>query len=250
MRRRVFLGSIGSAVSLGTLAYATRTVDELEVRVWFSERANQYETARTRVREYLGECLDLEFWSLDLSIEGSVPVSTEDGARVTSRGEWPAIVASGAIGAGDLEPAADVNLLVTDGQMQRAPTGYGVPHVASVGGAGHIESLEPVDELVSRSATDRPIVPLTSATRSMQVLLHEVGHALGLRHDHGVAFRTGDAVVATPMVSTYAFSTAVGPERSRCGTAAVDPARLERKLSFDFSACARRELATYGTDRD
>lgn len=246
MNRRAFLGAIGSFASLGTLAYATRDpIETLEIRVWLSERAGTYGGIRQRLREYIGHSFDLEFWSVDVSIGDTVPVSTEDGARVTSRGEWPLAVAAGAVGAADLEPAAHVNLLVTDGQMSVAPTGYGVPRVASVGGARHIAALEPFDELVGAGPGSDPrrIVPLTPPTRTIQVLVHEVGHALGLEHDHGVAFRKGDTVVATPMISTYAFSSDHPVDRSRCGTRYPDSAGTERALSLAFSACARRGLA-------
>lgn len=250
MNRRAFLGAVGSVASLGTLAYATRAGGEtLEVRVWFSNRAADYDNVPDRIREYLGRILNLGFWTVELSIGGTVPVSTEDGAQVTRRGEWPLAVAAGAIGARNLEPAADVNLLVTDGEMTHAPTGYGLPRVASVGGARYIDDLEPFDELFggdsgSEAEPDpRRIAPMTDATRTMQVLVHEVGHTLGLGHEHGVAFRDGDAVVATPMISAYAFDPDHETDRSRCGIDYPDPTGRERALSFAFSSCARRELA-------
>ncbi|RKD97316.1 peptidase M10A and M12B matrixin and adamalysin [Halopiger aswanensis] len=253
MNRRAFLGAVGSVASLGTFAYATRAGGEtLEVRVWFSDRAADYDNVPDRIREYLGRILDLGFWTVELSIGGTVPVSTEDGAQVTRRGEWPLAIAAGALGARDLRPAADVNLLVTDGGMRRAPTGYGLPRVASVGGARYIDDLEPFDELFGGAGGDsesgaepdpRRIAPMTDATRTMQVLVHEVGHALGLKHEHGVAFRAGDAVVATPMISAYAFDPDHETDRSRCGTDYPDPTGRERALSFAFSSCARRELA-------
>ncbi|RQG91707.1 peptidase M10A and M12B matrixin and adamalysin [Natrarchaeobius halalkaliphilus] len=249
MNRRHVLGALGTATSLGTLAYATRDpVDTLEIRLWLSERAATYGTARRRVLEYLGRLLDFEFWTVDVSLGGTISVSTEDGALVTSSGEWPLAVTSGTVGPGDIEPASDVNLLVTDGQMRRAPTGYGLPHVASVGGARYLDSLEPFDDLVGTGAdgdVERSIVPVRTPTRTMQVLLHEIGHALGLHHDHGVAFRYGDAVVATPMISTYAFDPTYDVDRSRCGTGFATLDDHERRLSLAFSRCARRELRTY-----
>ncbi|RQH00393.1 peptidase M10A and M12B matrixin and adamalysin [Natrarchaeobius oligotrophus] len=249
MNRRYVLGAIGSLTSIGTLAYATRDpVEAIEVRVWLSDRAAEYDAVETRVLEYVNRLLDFEFWTVDASFGGVVSVSTEDGAVVSTSGEWPLAVTSGTIGSSDLDPATDVNLLVTDGQMKYAPTGYGFPHVASVGGARYLGSLEPFDELVGSGpdgAVKRRIVPLTSSTRTMQVLLHEVGHALGLHHDHGVAFRYGDAVVATPMISTYAFDPDYEVDRSRCGTSYPDTSGRERKLSLAFSNCARRELSSY-----
>lgn len=248
MKRRAFLGTVGSVASVGTLAYTTREpVDTLSVRVWLSDRAAKYDGVADRILEYLDRILDLEFWSLDLTFGGTVAVSTEDGARVTNRGEWPMAIASGAVGQREIAPVADVNLLVTDGQMEEAPTGYGVPHVASVGGAHNIASLDPFDELLSaaESDADRWIVPNTLQTRTIQILVHELGHALGLSHEHGVSFRYGDGIVATPMLSSYAWTGEYDGGRSHCGTSYPEPADHERKLSLAFSACARRALAEY-----
>ncbi|WP_137291538.1 zinc metalloprotease [Natronorubrum halophilum] len=248
MKRRVFLGMVGSLASVGTLAYATRDpVTTLEVRVWLSNGAATYDGVMDRILEYLEEILALEHWSLELSAGGTVEVSTEDGARVTTSGEWPMAIASGAIGSRDITPAADVNVLVTDGQMERAPTGYGLPHIASVGGARHLSSLDSFDALLAtpEADVDRWIVPNERGPRTMQILVHEIGHALGLHHDHGVSFRDGDAIVATPMLSSYAWTADYGGDRSRCGESYPDPADHTRKLSLAFSSCAHRDLEAY-----
>ncbi len=238
MKRRTVLGSVGSLLSVGALAYASRDpVDHVDVRFWLSERAATYDGVAETVDAYLATALDLEWWSLEVSFGGVVSVSTEHGAAVTTSGEWPSRVIAGSVGHGDVDPVADVNLLVTDGEMQTAPTGYGLPHVASVGGARH---------LAEASAPDRRSTPLpyTTPNRVAQVLVHEVGHALGLDHDHGVAYRRGDTVVATPMLSTYAWD----PDydgRSRCHSLASERAGDDRRLACAFSECARRELETY-----
>lgn len=246
MNRRALLGAIGSAASVGTLAYATRgstTTETLAVRIWFSEQAATYDGVADRIFEYLERMLALDFWTLDLSVGGTVSVSTEDAARVTTRGEWPMAVATGQLGQRELEPVSDVNLLVTDGGMEQAPTGYGIPHIASVGGAQHIAALEPFDELVGDDS--RAIVPNTDPARTMQVLVHEIGHALGLEHRHGVAFIHDGAVVATPMLSAYAWDPTYDAAESRCGTALPEAGDRERNLSLALSSCARRELTTY-----
>lgn len=241
MKRRAFLGTVGSLGSLGVLGYASRSpVETLEIRFWLSEQAGTYDGVADRIREYLELAFDLEFWTLEVSCGGTVPVSTEDGANVTVYGEWPSHVVSGFFDRGEITPAADVNLLVTDGQMRSAPTGYGIPHIASVGGARHIAKLEPV-ELDDRY----DVVPYRTPERVMQVIVHEAGHTLGLDHDHGVAFRKGDAVVASPMLSSYAWDPEYEGDHSSCGTVYPETDHLGRKLTFSFSTCAQRQLEEY-----
>ncbi|GAB3036378.1 peptidase M10A and M12B matrixin and adamalysin [Natronobiforma cellulositropha] len=239
MKRRAFVGAVGSLASLGVIGYTTRPpVGSIDVRVWFSEAASAYDRLEARIREYLGFALEFGHWRARITFGGSVPVSTEDGARVTIHGEWPAMVGAGALGRGPVDPVADVNLLVTDGQMRTAPTGYGLPHVASVGGARFVDRLEPL-------VGDPGIVENRTPARVVQILIHEVGHALGLDHEHGVAFRKGSAVVATPMLSAYAWDPSYDLDRSACGTAYPDTDGLERKLTFSYSACAQRQLERY-----
>ncbi|WP_342744098.1 zinc metalloprotease [Natronolimnobius baerhuensis] len=251
MNRRAFLGAIGSVASLGTLAYATRDpIETLEIGVWFSEQAATYDGLKRRIREYVIRCFDFEFWTVDLSFGGPVAVGTEDGARVTSRGEWPLQVGSGAISLGDIDPARHVNLLVTDGQMRVAPTGYGMPRIASVGGARHIAVLESFDDVLETGPeTAFPwTVPVTTRVRTMQVLLHEIGHALGLDHEHGAVVREDGIGIATPMLSTYAFGSDYAGEQSHCGSVYPVPESSQRALSLSFSACSRRALAARAAD--
>lgn len=239
MKRRAFIGAVGSLGSLGVIGYTTRApVDSVEVRVWFSEAASEYDRLERRIREYLGFALEMDFWTPTITFGGTVPVSTEDGGEVTIYGEWPSHVLAGFAGRGEVKPVPDVNLLVTDGQMRTAPTGYGLPHIASVGGARFIDELEP---LVGHPE----VVPNRAPNRVMQILIHEVGHALGLDHDHGVSFRRGKNVVATPMLSAYAWDSTYDGDRSSCGTEYPDTEGLGRKLTFSFSTCSRYELEEY-----
>ncbi|AGB38973.1 hypothetical protein [Natronococcus occultus] len=250
-RRQLLVGFAGSAASVatvGTVGYVRREpTDRLEMRVWLSERATEYDGVTGRLREYLEALLTYEYWDLELSIGGTVSVSREDGARVTSEGEWPATLASGAVGIGDVDPVSDVNLLVTDGQMTTAPTGFALPQVASVGGARYLATLPPFAELesVHDGGAVHRIVPNERPIRTIQILLHEVGHALGLEHDHGIAFHSGDRVVATPMLSSYAWDPDYDGDRTRCGTAYPPIGDRERALSLTFSTCSRRELEAY-----
>jgi hypothetical protein len=251
VRRRLVLGAAASTLSIGTvgtLGYATRPPsDRLEVRVWLSEGAARYDAVERRVLEYLDALLGYSYWDLDLSSGGTVSVSTEDGAGVTTSGEWPMLVAGGLLGTGQIEPVSDVNLLVTDGQMTEAPTGFALPNVASVGGARYLDSLPAFETLdaVRNVESIHTVVENERPTRTIQILLHELGHALGLEHDHGVAFRDGDAVVATPMLSSYAWDPEYDDDRSRCGTIYPETADREQRLSLTFSGCAQRGLASY-----
>jgi hypothetical protein len=251
VRRRLVLGAAASTLSIGTvgtLGYATRPPsDRLEVRVWLSEGAARYDAVERRVLEYLDALLGYSYWDLDLSSGGTVSVSTEDGAGVTTSGEWPMLVAGGLLGTGQIEPVSDVNLLVTDGQMTEAPTGFALPNVASVGGARYLDSLPAFETLdaVRNVESIHTVVENERPTRTIQILLHELGHALGLEHDHGVAFRDGDAVVATPMLSSYAWDPGYDDDRSRCGTIYPETADREQRLSLTFSGCAQRGLASY-----
>ncbi|MFP8958191.1 peptidase M10A and M12B matrixin and adamalysin [Natrialbaceae archaeon A-CW3] len=239
MKRRAFIAGFGSVGVLGGIRYTTRDpVSELEVGFWLSVEAAQYDSVVDRITEYLEEALAFDFWQVTITYGGTIPLDSEDGARPVRGGRWPVQVAMGAMGPGSLESATDVNVLVTDGQMRSAPTGYAIPHVASVGGARHIDQLDPPSE------TPDPM-PYSFPTLSIQVLIHEIGHTLGLRHGHGTVYQTDDGTVATPMVSAYAWDSSFKRTESLCSDPYETQPVTPRLLTQEFSSCARERLAEY-----
>jgi hypothetical protein len=240
VRRRRFLLSVGAVGGLGALGFGARPPERrVDVHVRLSETAAAYDGVRERARGYLRRALEPAVHDLDVTFGDPVSVSTEDAYDLVTGGEWPLRLAGDP---GDL--ADDVNLLVTDGDMSETPTGAGVPHVAAVGGARHLAQMPP--------AADAPdVMTHTPRAHVTQVLLHEVGHALGLDHDHGAITPIDDAVIVTPMVSAYAWLPAEVKERhfnhdrSACGHPFVDVGASRRDLALDYSPCAREALASY-----
>jgi len=213
----------------------------VNVRVWLTERASAYDGVRERARGYLRRALEPAVADLDVSFGDPVDASTEDAYRLLMDGEWPLHLA-GEVGDGGV--ADDVNLLVTDGDMSETPTGAGVSHVAAVGGARHLAQMPPAAE-----APD--VMAQTREAHVTQVLLHEVGHALGLQHDHGTITPIDDGVIVTPMVSAYAWlppevkARHFDYEQSACGQPYVDVGSSRRDLALDYSTCAASALAEY-----
>ena len=245
VNRRTFLGSVGTVGSLAVIGYAGRSDPEtLSVRFWRSERAARYSSISDRIRELLSIALDLPYWSLEVSDGGVVEITTEDGARVTSGGEWPTTVVSDWMRIGGVEPASDVNLLVTDGRLGGGPSGYGMPHVASVGGARHLSEFSISG---GRSASSDTVRPVTRPNFVAHVLVHEVGHALGLGHAHGEIDRRNGSVVVTPMLSAYAWDTSYARRRSSCGgdQRITDGSDVEWLFQYEYSGCAQRRLERY-----
>lgn len=242
MKRRKLLASLCSA---GAAWYAFRPPERvLDVRFWCTEQADAYRDVRTRVREYLGVALRDAHPAVRVTCGGTASVSGEDAYRAMIGGEWPAVVATGLVEDGPVSPADDVNLLVTDGSVTDTPSGAGVPHVAAVGGARHLSRLPP-------RADRPPVVDYTTRARVAQVLLHECGHALGLDHGHGAVRATGGGVVASPMISAYAWASppvreqALDGDENECGesVAATDGGR--RRLSLRYADCARAAIRGY-----
>ena len=239
MKRRRLLAGLGGC-SIPVLLYANRPPRQaIEVRYWLSTHAAAYDVYE-RIEEYLEAALDPVYDEVDLSFGGAVPVENEHGHGVTMSGEWPRLLLAGYGGAGDVEPAADVNLLVTDGPMRAAPTGVAISNIASVGGGRYLERIPPRDDV--------DVEPYETSLRVMQVVIHEVGHVLGLKHEHGSITEVEDGTVASPMVSSYAWMSETphfDDRRSACGERYPRERDGARYLSFDFSDCAQTVLRKY-----
>ena len=237
MRRRRVLAGAGLLGTVGALGVASTLVGTIDVRWWATRRAALYPRLRRRVESYLERAFEGLRLSVDVSYGGIAPFGTEDAHRLVVGGAWPRRL----LGDSGVTPVDGVNLLVTDGSMRRAPTGAGLPYVAAVGGAGQMVRAPPAAE------TDR-VVPDRLPLRTLQILVHECGHALGLRHDHGSIREAGPAAVVSPMVSGYAWSN--GPagrpgfdfEENRCGEPYPSVEGKTPRLLLRFDDCERRAL--------
>lgn len=238
MNRRRFLAGIGGVASLPLLVGLTRT-DERPVRIryWTSEGAARW-VDHSHLQGFVRAALDPAFSAVDVSFAGVVPVGTEHGYDVMDSGEWPLRAwASNNPGIGRV---ADANILVTDGPLGPDPPGYARHRYAAIGGARHLESLPAPDDVPE-------VVEYEPSLYTMQLFLHELGHTLGLSHDHGTVESTEDGRVASPMVSGYAWSP--GSKRfdateSACGTPYPEDDPEKRYLSMRYSPCATAELTS------
>lgn len=244
MGRRRFLLSLGTAGAFGLAGYDRRPAERtLDVRVWVTEAAATHDALWPRVRGYLGRALRAAHDSVEVGFGGRVAVDEDHGYRVVASGEWPGRVAAGTVGLGDVAAVDDVNLLITDGSIARTPSAAGALNFAAVGGARHVARMPPVEDCPAVVDVGRPAL-------ATQVLLHDVGHALGLGHEDGHV-GTGDRPVVSPMVSGYAWADAetrerhLDFERQSCGDPVRTVAADRARLALRYSACAAERIATY-----
>lgn len=277
MKRRRFLLGAGSVATLGLVNRNRRPeTAPLEVKLWVTEAAAAYPSCRSRSVEYLRAALAPVDRDVEFSF-GDRPITVSGADRQVERIGWPRRVLAGATGAASIDPVGDVNLLLTDGSVSDSSAGYAYGHIATVPGARYIESMPPAE-------STPPIVDYSPPAAVTQLLLHEVGHALGLDHHHGSIVADSSSVTASPMVSGYAWapgavqetelraqtcSTPGTPSRRRSDSADAtgSPRREElsaangdqqdeppdgdraRRLSFAYSPCAERVLRDYRGSR-
>jgi len=239
VKRRDFLAATGAVGTMGAVDYTLRPPDRaVDVRVWLSERAARYGSLRSRITGYVARAFERSGLRARITFADTVDVSTEDAYQLLAGLEWPeTLLTSVGDAAG---PVDGVNLLVTDGDMTRTPSGGGVRHVAAIGGASSIAQMPP--------ASDEPtVVPYSNRALVTQVLLHECGHALDLRHEDGAVRSTDDGHVVTPMVSAYAWAAhsvrdrEFRVERSSCGQP-IPTLDGQSRLQLAYSECATRRL--------
>ena len=239
MDRRRFLACFGGLGALPVLANGAGTVERtVRIRYWLSPGAAGV-VDHERLLEYVDAALTPVLASYDISYGGVAPVTVEGGSEVMRSGEWPTRLITGM--RPSTGPVPDANLLLTAGPLGPDPPGFARGAFAAAAGAHHLADLPPRDEIDD-------VVEFSSAMYAIQIFIHELGHTLGLAHDHGTIQQVNDGHVASPMVSGYAWnpsSEQFAFEHSHCGDPYPVPADGDRYLSLRFSDCAASELRSY-----
>lgn len=242
MRRRDALLGIGLLATHGLAGVLDPPVDRrIEVGIWETPAAADRPRARERAVAYLRRALTEAGRDVAVTCADAV-VSFDVDDRTVEREAWPRRVLEGVAGRGPVEPVADVNLLLTDGSVARTTAGYAYEHVATVPGARYLAEMPPPNEVGG-------VVDYAAPAAVAQLVLHEVGHALGLHHRHGAVDVTETAVTASPMVSGYAWAHGE-PRQGRpsdrgCGDRWPVAAERRRRLSLSYAPCAVEALRAY-----
>jgi hypothetical protein len=243
-RRSVLLG-LGACTSLGVARAAVRAPpEELAVKLWLTQGAASRPSSGARAAGYIERALSEAGVGVTVTVaESAVDVSAVDDRRL-ERVTWPRLVAQGVANVGGIDPVSDVNLLLTDRAVTGRTAGYAVPNIATVPGASHLAGVAPADE-------SPPVVEFSVPVAVTQLLLHEVGHALGLKHQHGTSTVDGPVATVSPMVAGYAWRRD-GPDGSRsaggenvCGEAIDRVTDERRRLSLRYADCAATAIRRY-----
>jgi hypothetical protein len=242
VKRRTVLSGVSAVLSLGLADRTTRSpAAPLTVRIWQTEGAANQPTSRERAAGYVRAALTATGQEVDLSF-GDEPLQFEASDRHVEREAWPKRVLAGVADGSSVEPVRDVNLLLTDGAVSRPTAGYAYDHVAAVPGARFLRELPPAE-------ASPPVVDYSPPTAVAQLLVHEVGHALGLAHHPGSITADDETVTVSPMVGGYAWA----PETVRsdqlpagiCRGESVKVQDRRRRLSMRFAPCAERAIQSY-----